>query len=95
MEDFYRRDTVSKLKRFIENKFALSDTLSGEVALILYTMKECGEDLQDFFKLMQPCEASVQGLVEVRQNQGRYVSRSVRAPWCLAPKSKAARPKPY
>ena len=95
MEDFYRRDTVSKLKRFIENSFALSDALSGEVASILYSMKDCGENPQDFYKYLKPCEATVQGLVEARHNQGRYVSCSVRAPWCLAPKSKAARPKPY
>ena len=34
LEDFYRRDTVCKLKRFIENKFAFSDLMwrrSGKV----------------------------------------------------------------
>ena len=70
LEDFYRRDTVSKLKRFIENNFALSDTLSGEVALILYTMKECGEDPQDFSRLCSCVRRPSRALLKLGKTQG-------------------------
>ena len=61
-------------------------------------MKECGEDPKGFYDEMvkgEVTEQIVRALVDPRQNQGRYVSRSVRSPWLLAPKSKAARVQPY
>ena len=89
---------MCKLQSFIARTFGLSDRLSLEVGQLLYTMKECGEDPKGFYDEMvkgEVTEQTVRALVDTRQNQGRYVSRSVRSPWLLAPKSKAARVQPY